>query len=856
MKKNVVVLIFIFLIMLLVNPLYAQENEGDNSVLRAENLILLDVELDNLGLKDEFLTAYRLNEVVLLPIGQLSAFLELPFEVIPEEGLVEGFIWEESEVYSLSLEIGRANSNGRQISLDLYQIEADWDDIYLEAELISEWLPLELKLNLFRASLTVEADRPLPIQEKMDRRYRWDRLSDQASTAGRPIYPKVENPYSFFNGPFVDHRLYYSDDSTSRHYTNLSGDLFYMNGRLFISGPLDDPLEDISGRLGRRSPDPDLLGPLNAHEFWLGNLSQSAVSDISSWESVRGISISSYPYSRSRDFYSHSLEGELPENWEVELYDNGNLIDFQTSNENERYRFDNIPINYGINEFTLVFYDEFGREYEEVKRIRVDSTLIPPGENRYQFDIAEDEEDENRVSIEYSRGINQNLSLITNYVQLPLAEKREDFIRLGLRSSINQFYWEANYLNNFGGGQGAELGLSTDFVGSRINLKHAEFDDYRSETVSELKRRTNLDLRRNFSLSSDTQLGFRLDLTREEDYNGTILTDLYNRLSTSYNQYDFVNRLNLQLQEDQTEGSGDFAVRTRVGEYRLEGNLGYDIDPFDLESVSTDLSGYLNQDHRFNFGLSRNLERRENTYSLGLVRDVDYYSWGINTSYRDDGDFRVSFSLSTSFGRDNYREDPYHLALGPAARAGAVRIESYLDTGEEKIPLEGIAFKINGRTAAARTDENGEAFIYDLRPDLKTDIAVDPESLADPFLARDPEGVSFVPRPGQTFYLELPLIMTGEIGAYVYLERDENVSGLRNIEVQLLDSENNLVRSTLTAYDGYFYMSGIRAGSYQLQVSPAALARRGFFQSEVQVVEIPKTGGYIESDSIILEKNN
>jgi len=854
MKINVVVLIFVFLIFTLVSPLNAQENDN-NSVLRDENLILLDLSLDNLSLENEFLTAYRFNELVLIPFGQLAAFLELPFQVVPEEGLIEGFMWEETEVYSLNLETGTANSDGRQISLADYRVEADWDDIYLQAELISDWLPLELELNLFRASLRVETERSLPIQERLDRRYRWDRLSDQPTTAERPIYPGVENPYSFFNGPFVDHRLYYSGNPIPRHYTNLAGDLFYLNGKLFVSGPLNDLLEDVSGRLGRRSPDPDLLGPLNAHEFWLGDLSQSAVSDISSWESVQGISISSYPYSRSRDFYSHVLEGELPENWEVELYDNGNLIDYQASNEEERYRFDNIPISYGINEFTLVFYDEFGRKYEELKRIRVDSTLIPPGENRYQFDIGRDEEDENRISVEYSRGLNQNLSLVTNYVQLPLANQREDFFRLGLRSSINQIYWEANYLNAAAGGQGVELGLSTDLAGTRINLSHAEFDDFRSEVVSDLKRRTNLDLRRNFPLPIESQLGFRLDLSREEDYNGDVLTDIYNRLSTSYNQYKFVNRLNLQLQEDETEGSGDFAVRTRLGDYRLEGNLAYDINPLDVESISADFSGYLNEDHRFNLGLSRNLELKENTYSLGIVQDVDYYSWGINTSYREDGDLRVSFSLSTSFGRDDFKEDPYHLVLGPSARDGAVRIKSYLDTGAEKTPLSGIAFKVNGRTAAVRTDENGEAFIYGLRPDLKTDIAVDPESLSDPFLLREPEGISFVPRPGQTFYLELPLIMTGEIGGYVYLKRsDEIFSGLRNIEVQLLDSENNPVRSTLTAYDGYFYLSGVKAGSYRLSISSTALDRRGLIQAEDQVVEIPKTGGYIEANSIILER--
>lgn len=853
--KIVVGIIFIVLIFSIFTAAQAEEFEISNDlVLNSENLLLLEVKLDSLELKDEYLTSYRSEEEVLIPVGQFASFLELPLKVTPEKGLIEGFIWQESENYRLDFAEGVVQSNDREFKIDdSHKVLIDWDDIYINADLLSDWLPINIEINPFQAILTVRSERPLPIQVMMERRYRWDNLSDKDIQNGS-TYPFVENHYSIFNGPFVDHRLYVFGNTTPRHYTRMSGDILYMSGRLNISGPLDDPLDDVSGKLGRRSPDADLLGPLKAHEFWLGDLTQPGIKDISSWESVEGISISSYPYNRSRNFYSHTLEGDLPRDWEVELYDNGTLIDYQSSDQEERYIFDNVPLNYGINEFTLVFYDEYGQKYEEIKRVRVDSSLIPPGENRYQIDIGRDEDNEDRISLEYSRGLNESLSVIGNYIELPGNDSSEKYGRIGLRGSINNLFWEGNYLKEIDGGQGGELVLQTNLADTNINLAHAEFDDYSSERISDLKRRTSIDLRRSFEFPVISKLGTRLEIAREEYTDNEVTTDIYNRLSTSYKDLSFINRINLKLEDEDTTGNGDFSVRTYLGDYRFRGELAYDLNSFNINTISSEIWGYLDEAHTFNLGISRDLNKDENIYTAGITQDVDYYSLGWNASYRDDGDFKIGFSFSTSFGRDDLEDDPYHWVLGPSFNEGAVSITTYIDNGENRVPLEGIAYKVNGRTQELRSNEDGKAFIYGLKADYRTNIAIDLESLDNPFLLPDPEGVSFIPRAGQSFALELPVVMTGEIGGYLYLSRGEMTSGLRNVEVQLLGENDEVIRSTVTAYDGYFYMTELKPGDYKLRISPEAVERRGLISPAEKEINIPKTGGYVDGFKIILER--
>ncbi|MEC9489504.1 MAG: hypothetical protein UMU04_01020, partial [Halanaerobiales bacterium] len=548
-KKIIIGLFILFFVFTFSFSIQAEERapESSSAELQSENLLFLELRLGDLELRGEYLASYNQNGAVLIPAGELFRFLELPFSVDTETAIIEGFIWNEENNYRLDINSGTAENNQREFEINGHRTVVNGEDIYLDVELISEWLPFNASVNPFSAILSINSDRPLPLEERIQRRYRWERLSKEKSVDDQPLYPVVENPYQLFSGPFVDFRYYYSDssegDSSSRHNTRLSGDLLYMSGKLFISGPIDDPFDEVSGRLGRRSPDPDLLGPLKAYEFWLGNLNQPGIDDISEWESVEGISINGFPYTRAGDFFSHTLEGELPEGWEVELYDNGTLIDFQRADEDERYLFENIPISYGVNEFTLVFYDEFGQRYEEIERLRIDSSLIPPGENRYRIDIGRDDEDEDRISLEYSRGLNENLSLVTNYVNIPLDGNSEDYGRFGLRGSIDNLFWEGNYLQQFGGGQAGELGFYTSLADTDISLKHAEFDDYQSKEISGLERRSELELRRNFNLPLVDNLSTRLELSRNRYLDDRLVTEIYNYLSSYYKGFSFRNSL-------------------------------------------------------------------------------------------------------------------------------------------------------------------------------------------------------------------------------------------------------------------------------------------------------------------------
>ncbi len=64
------------------------------------------------------------------------------------------------------------------------------------------------------------------------------------------------------------------------------------------------------------------------------------------------------------------MRGILPTGYEVELYRNDILVGSVRTAVNDQYEFLEVPVDYGVNVFRLVFYGPQGQRREEVRRER------------------------------------------------------------------------------------------------------------------------------------------------------------------------------------------------------------------------------------------------------------------------------------------------------------------------------------------------------------------------------------------------------------------------------------------------------------------------------------------------------
>ncbi|MCF8008837.1 MAG: hypothetical protein K9K32_03630 [Halanaerobiales bacterium] len=846
-KSLAMFLILIFLFTYLGSSRAQDDFSFNEQVFRAENLLFLEVSLSGMKLTEEFISSYLTENLTFVPFGQLMNYLQLSFNVDLDNLTIEGFIWSRNENYLLDLNREIAIANEVEVPFIRENVVVYQNDIYLNIQFISDWLPINISVNPYTATLNVTSEKPLPLKAKLERENRWERLRDLESKE-KPEYDLKENPYTFISGPFVDHRITFSYDDNSEisgnQSTKITGDLLYMSGRLFISGTVDDPISEINAQLGRRSPEPNLLGPLKAHEVWLGDISQPNISDITVRESVKGFFISSYPYLSPNRFYTHTFEGELPENWEVELYDNGILVDFQRSNQEGKYLFENIPLNYGFNEFTLVLYDQYGQRYEESQVFRIDSSLVPPGQNRYRVDLGQTDQGDLRGIFNYSRGLNENLTFVTNLVSLADQDEVDNYAKIGLRGALDGYFLEGTYFQEINGGRGGEIGFYTELKKTHLSFKNAFFSDYSSEIIpADLIRRTNINLWHSFDIPVVSSLGTRLELIQKAYDNNDITTDINNYLSTYYKGYSFRNTINMNFDNENKNGSGNLWIYKNLNKIWIRGEFGYQLFPLKTEYLAAEISGQIDDIHGYNFRINRDLVDGETSYLAGISRNVDNYQLDLNGSYAEQQDWQISLGISTNYGRSD-RTNQFE--AGTESRYGAVSVKTYLDLGDRIKPLEGIGYLINGKTISKRTNQNGVAFIPNLLTDRRTDITINQETLPDPFMVVKPEGVSFIPRAGQTFEVSLPVVLTSEIGGHVYLQSDQGIRALKGVEIQLVDQENNLIKKTFTAFDGYYYFSEVIPGDYQLKISKEFANKLSVKNPAVININLPPKGGYFE----------
>ncbi|MBN4048737.1 hypothetical protein JYU00_01100, partial [bacterium AH-315-N22] len=141
------------------------------------------------------------------------------------------------------------------------------------------------------------------------------------------------------------------------------------------------------------------------------------------------------------------------------------------------------------------------------------------------------------------------------------------------------------------------------------------------------------------------------------------------------------------------------------------------------------------------------------------------------------------------------------------------------DEGDTQLP-EVDVLATQARKSAA-TGESGHAAITGLTAYSPTDIKVDVDTLEDPFWQPSLAGTAILPRPGHVDYVEFPVVSTGEVDGTVYSTDGQGVmKNLAFVQLELLDSEGNIVQSIRSEYDGFYLFEKVFPGDYTLRVSP------------------------------------
>ncbi|MET0980848.1 MAG: carboxypeptidase-like regulatory domain-containing protein [Telluria sp.] len=822
------------------------------------NEILLEVRLGKQVLSDA-VTAYELGRDVYLPLGEMARLLTLAIRVMPGEGRASGYILSEQRSFSLDVQGRAVDIAGRREEFDPAQVRQEGDEIYVASRLLAHWLPVDLDLDMSSLAVKVRPREQLPLQARLKRRERGN-LPGTPGGYIDPGYPRLATPYRLADVPFIDQTLAFGVDQRGGARTTqaawtayLTTDLLGMEAALYASRNRDDPSTGLRLTLGRHDPDGGLFGPLRARSVLLGSVPVPGVANISgSSTSGHGIALSNRPLDQPTSFDHHTLQGDLPPGWDVELYYNEALVGVRQSGPDGKYSFEDQPLAYGPNEFRLVFHGPLGQSRVERQSFLLEQSALPRGALFYDLAAQRDEEGRQRALAQFEWGVSEHLNATAGWQRLPLFGAARSYANLGLRSYWNGVILTADGVKADDGGKLAQIGVKTRIGKVALSASRARMDGFTSEsftpTGDPVRTRDALRAEGVLAIGSSNFFPLSLQLKRDVLASGAEQREVQGRLSAYRNGTALSNAVRWQSTGGTKRADGGLQVSRRVAGIGVTGQLQYTLAPESLlSSAAVSADWYLRDGYTLNLGLTRMFQDREVRASGSLNKRLGRFGLGVSGFYSSRREYGVGLQLFMAMGLEP-RSRRLLTESQPMANMGAASIRVFLDKNlngamdQDEEGIKGAGFTVNGANYGTRTDAGGIAWLPRLPASRHTDIGLDPDTLEDPQWQPQAKGVRIVPRPGKVSQLDFAVSVTGEVDGTTYLLSKGARRPVGDLQLELVDASGKVVATIASAADGYYVMTGILPGDYVLRVSPGQLKRLGLLDPGAQAITIGRDG--------------
>lgn len=783
--------------------------------------------------------AYQHGGDILLPLGEMARLMTLAIRTDPANGVASGYILQEERGFRLDLAAGTVTHGARSESFDPALVRRTADDIYVASRLLASWLPAGFDLDMASLSLQVKPRERLPLQARLER------ASQRA--AGAPHnsivrnYPAVPIPYAIASPPFADQTLGVDvrrapgASSRAAGYTAyLTGDLLGTEAALYINtvkqrGPSPGAAARLT--LGRQDPDGGLLGPLKARLVQAGAVAAPGVQHIShSSARGNGLLVSNRLPGQPMRADRHSLKGDLPPGWDVELYFNGALVGVQQAGSDGRYAFDYQPLIYGVNEFRLVFHGPLGQVRVERHSFLIEQSMLAAGELAYTVSAQRDEDGHERLAAQFDWGLGRRAAASAALVRTPLYGQDRRYLQLGMQGYLDTVIVNAALVRADDGGALRQVGVRTRVGAVSMQGSHARASAFTSEifqdSVDHVRRRD--DLRLDGIVAG---MPFALLATRDRLASGATRVDVSARVAAYRYGTAFSHALHWRSLPGQRQADGVLQASRRVAGMGLSGQIQYRLKPdARLAAVVLALDRQLGAGYLLNLGFTRTFVDPHNRFSAALSKSMGRFGLGLNGYRTSKGEYGIGAQLFVATGRDP-RAGRWLSEAAPMAASGAASIRVFVDKNRNGImdagepPVPGAGFSVNGSSHIARTGDNGTAWLGRLPAGQHVDIAVDSTTLEDPQWQPLRLGLRIVPRSGKVGQFDLAVGITGEIDGTAYQAAGGARRPAGDLEIELVDVQGQVVARTTSAADGYYVLAGVAPGTYRLQVAPAQLAR-------------------------------
>ena len=797
------------------------------------------------------IVAYGTRSGVFIPFGAFARFMDLAISVGDGGKYASGWFIDENRTLTLDLNAKVLTVAGKDLPLGSGDASAYEGELYLRAERYPEIFPLTLDVDLREQSITVKTLERFPFEDRIARESARGRLEGLQGRDEAPRWPREDTPYRALTFPIGDAELRALADSTLGKRLEadlrLAGDFAFMTAQTFVSGSSRDGITGARLQLGRRDPDADLLGPLKATEFQIGDVNTASLPLGLRGTGGRGAFIANTPLESASVFDKIDLRGELADGYEVELYRNNVLIDSTRSPVNGQYEFLQVPVDYGLNVFRFVFYGPQGQRREEVKRVSVGDGRLAKGQLVYAFGAVQkatnvfnvhgplhspvDDEGSWRGSALLQYGVTSGLTATLGGAWFESGGRKNWMATAGARTGIAGIATRIDFGVQSGGGKAVQLGLGGSLLGATYTLEHAEYsgrftDEVNAISLNPLKRSTEINLNSTMHFGIDADALFiplSARLQRFEYLNGLNTLEASLRASARVggfmvsNTFDY-ERTSGANQNPFSQLRGSFDLATLSGS-RVQFRAGADyvvMPRIKLSTVKLDVDYALDRNTLLRGSVSHGFDPSQTQFGLSAVRRLGKFTLAFDGNYGvPRREYSAALRLGFSFGR-NPLTGRFFFGETGLSSGGAVAIRAFQDVngdahynaGDTLLP----AVEFGNGSNRMETDTSGNAFLGNLGDSRPSSFKVNLETLPDIALAPKSEGIEIVPRPGRIHVTDYAVRTLGEIEGTAYFGGAATSRGVSGLSLLLLDKDGKETGKARTEADGFFLFEQVAAG--------------------------------------------
>ena len=832
--------------------------------------------------------AFALKEgrELFMSLRDFVSVLYFPIQFDPDTKSAHGWYIKEANEFTLDWPSRSVVTAAGVFDIPANTIE-EGDDLMVSLNVLGSWFNMDLIPNISGLLIDIESAERLPLIDRLARRKR----DVKGYEPPEPELPRKDDDYLMAEVPVADLTLGVRHrkppkTSNNRESTTVgtatlqaAGDVLGHTGEIYASGDSEERIRNVRVTLSKDSEEPELLGPLKARRYEVGDIVTTNMPIFSTGGQELGARVTNRKTGSSTSFTQTNFFGDLPPDWDVELYRNNQLVDFLTVGEDGRYEFRNVALFEGDNLFRFVYYGPQGERREEEKSIPVDLTQI---QDEGIYDISVSAQDTTTYeNPEMKRSEHGDVSVSATYEQ-PLGNGY-----VGIAGLKQRTYGEDQKLQ-------ALAGVTKNFDGTLVNANIGV--DQNGESAIEATARRRLgehDLRASGFLATDkfsptedsddpTVLSTGIDLKgplfeidhKKIDYafhgdytesaTGSSRLQLSHNMNADLRPVRVNHTLNYRRQPDSSDPerlTSTLALSGTALKTSWRATANYDYKPeAQLDSTFLKLSRNVLPGVRAGYELEYHPDPSYTKNSLEATWQTKNFS--ITPKVSLDSEDELQAYLTTRFGliRDP-RSGEVDMTRARNTGSGSVSAFVFLDKNgdgiynEDEEPIKDARIDSMQTRRYGITDENGYALITGLREYASTDIRLDVSSLSDPFWIPGTSGNSIHPRPGHNVSMDFPVHQSGEIDGTIWATRQGRREGVRNLTLVLYDQDGRKVQTAQTAYDGFYLFTLVPPGSYYLTTQKEDIEALKLIAPPPEKIEIGYDGTVIYGKDFMLQSS-